>query len=281
VTVTEGATPALAELRRLATGRTAEVFELDDHRVLKLLRPGFPDRAADDEAGIAQRVSAVYPSAPRCDGAVRVDGRSGVVYERIDGPTMDDRARTHPWEIVALGRRLGRLHARMHEADGSGFPDQRPALHDAIERAAADLTPQQTAAAHARVDSLPTASRLCHGDLHPGNVILGAKPIVIDWENVRSGSPAADVARSIYLIRDAAMAGLPAPIAMAVGALRAVVARAYLGGYRSVGGLDMAEVDAWRLPILASRMAEGIAEERMTLTAEIERSLRATGTPLG
>lgn len=203
------------------------------------------------------------------------------MYERIDGPTMDDRARTHPWEIVALGRRLGALHARMHEADGSGFPDQRPALHDAIERAAAELTPEQAAAGHTRIDSLPTASRLCHGDLHPGNVMLGEKPIVIDWENVRSGSPAADVARSIYLIRDAAMAGLPAPVAMIVGALRAVVARAYLAGYSSVGALDMAAVDAWRLAILATRLAEGIAAERAALTAEIERSLMAAGTRLG
>jgi aminoglycoside phosphotransferase (APT) family kinase protein len=97
--------------------------------------------------------------------------------------------------------------------------------------------------------------------------------MVIDWENVGSGSPAADVARSIYLIRDAAMAGVPAPLAIAIGAIRAIVARAYLAGYRSVQALDTAEIDAWRLPILATRLAEGIDEERAMLTREIDASL--------
>lgn len=262
------------DLRLLATGRTAEVFELDDGRVLKLLRPGFPDAAADNEAAIAHRVRAVYASAPRCDGVVRVDGRVGVVYERIDGPTMDAAARARPWRVVRLGRELGRLHAEMHRSDGSGFRDQRTALHEAIDRAAGGLSPAQAVAAHARTDELTAGTRLCHADLHPGNVILGRTPTVIDWENVRSGSPAADVARSIFLIRDAAMLErLPGPIAAIAGTVRGVFLRSYLAGYRSVQRLDPAEIDAWRLPILAARLAEGIVEERTILLDEIERAV--------
>jgi Ser/Thr protein kinase RdoA (MazF antagonist) len=275
--MTEGALPAFADLRLLATGRTAEVFELDDHRVLKLLRPGFPDRAADDEAEIARRVAAVYEAAPRCDGAVRFGGRAGVMYERIEGPTMDAEARAHPWWVLALGRKLGRLHGRMHAADGTGFRDQRAALHEAIDRATVFLTPTQAAAARARIEELAPGTRLCHGDLHPGNVILGSKPTVIDWENVRSGNPAADVARSIFLIRDAAsLDELPAAIAAVAAIVRRAFLRGYLAGYRAVRPLDAREVEEWRLPILAARLAEGIVEEQPMVSREIDAALRTS-----
>jgi len=267
--------PSLDALELLATGRTAEVYALDDQRILKVLRPGFPARMAEVEAQVAQRVLSVYDAAPRCDGVVRAGDRSALVYERVDGPTMDGRLRTHPWQIGRLGRRLGELHAGMHERDGTGFREQRPAIHDAIERAEEVLPREVAAAAHRRVDELPTDSRLCHGDLHPGNVLLGPRLVVIDWENVRAGSPVADVARTMFLLGDSVMPdSLPGPMATLAGAIRRAVTRAYLAGYRSVRPLDSAELTAWRLPIVAARLAEGIAEERLPLTAAIEGLVR-------
>lgn len=272
MTTGETARPDVAQLERIAVGRTAEVFAWDAGRVVKLLRPAFPDRMAEEEAAIAQRVSAVYRAAPRCDGTILVGGRTGILYERIDGPTMDARLRTHPWELWRQGRRLGALHAAMHQADGHGFREQRTALHDALDRAERHLAPALAAAAHDRVDVLPTGTQLCHGDLHPGNVLLGRSLVVIDWENVRAGSPAADVARTIFLNRDSAMLDdVPAPLAAAARLVRSIFCRAYLDGYRAVRPLDAAEVAAWRLPILAARLAEGIEAERPMLTRELAR----------
>ncbi|HEX8025288.1 MAG TPA: hypothetical protein VF484_03695, partial [Candidatus Limnocylindrales bacterium] len=108
--------PEAVGLERIAVGRTAEVYAWDPGRVAKVLRPGFPARMAEQEAAIATRVSAVYAAAPRCDGTIVVDGRPAILYERIDGPTMDARVRERPWEALQLARRLGVLHATMHAA---------------------------------------------------------------------------------------------------------------------------------------------------------------------
>ena len=46
---------------------------------------------------------------------------------------------------------------------------------------------------------MPTgrAGRLLHGDLHPGNVLLGPSgPVLIDWTDAGSGPPAHDTATS-------------------------------------------------------------------------------------
>ena len=260
-------------------GRTAEVFAYGDSRVVKLLRPGFPDRLAEAEARIAEAVAAAYPSAPRCDGLVRIDDRLGVVFERLDGPSMDVRVRAHLWEVDRHARALGTLHADMHARDGDGLRDQRAAFHAAIDRAGMIVPAASAAAAHERVDRLPAGSSLCHGDLHPANVLLGRRPIVIDWDNARTGSPAADVARSIYLLRDAAMLDAsPSVTGRAVQWIRGRFCRVYLAAYDARRRLDRAEVAAWRLPVLVARLAEGIEAERTAILAAVTREMAGDRT---
>ncbi|TMA37195.1 MAG: aminoglycoside phosphotransferase family protein, partial [Deltaproteobacteria bacterium] len=43
------------------------------------------------------------------------------------------------------------------------------------------------------LETLPDGDQLCHGDMHPGNIMLSRRgPMVIDWTNARRGHPAAD-----------------------------------------------------------------------------------------
>ncbi|HEY2916634.1 MAG TPA: phosphotransferase [Candidatus Limnocylindrales bacterium] len=267
--------------RRLGEGRTAEVFAYGEGEAIKLLRPGFPERYLEHEAVLATRVATVYPGAPRCAGLVRVDGRLGLRFERIDGVAMEDRLASRPWQLGRLARTFGELQARMHTSDGTGLPDQRAAILDAIDRAADHLPPGAAEAARHAIDLLPNGSAVCHGDLHPGNVLLGARPAVIDWDNARRGSPEADVARSLYLLIDTPM-GLPGhPVLARIArfARQRFAARA-LVSYRSRRPLDLALVAAWRLPILAARLAEGIELERAYLVGEIEAAV-ASAAPHG
>ena len=259
--------------RPIAVGRTAEVFALGDTQVLKLLLPAFPRSMADHEAEVARVVVEVYPGAPRLMGTANVDGRPGLIYERIDGPTMDSFVRGHVWQASRLGRTLGELHAAVHAADGTGLAPQRDALRSAIDEAAPDLPPGSREAALRRLDELPGGTAMCHGDLHPGNVILApTRAVIIDWGNARAGSSVADVARSIYLMRDTPMHE-PRILSPFVGALRRRFVAAYLDRYRELRPLDPTELRAWRLPILAARMAEGIEDERVQLRSAIELEL--------
>ena len=257
----------------LGEGRTAQVFAYGPGTVVKLLRPGFPDTLAELEARGGSLIAAAYPAAPRCLGLVRIGGRPGVEYERIDGPSMDDLVRRRLWELDRRARELGVLHAGMHAIRGAGLPTQRLALHAAIERAGPYLEAEAVEAIHTRVEVLPAGSSLCHGDLHPGNVLIADRLVIIDWENATSGNPAADVARSLFLVAEASTSrddGVLAPIAPSI---RGRFARTYLAAYRRERALDVVEVAAWRLPIMAARLAEAIVEEREGLLREIDAEL--------
>jgi aminoglycoside phosphotransferase (APT) family kinase protein len=262
----------------VAHGRTAEVYSLGSDRVLKLLRPEFPRRLGEWEAHVAGLVAAAYPAAPQLFGTVDVEGRFGLVYQRIDGITMLERFRQRPWRVDALAATFAELHAAMHGSPGIGLPEQRAALRHQVERAAADLPSKAVTRALDRLEQLPTGEALCHGDLHPGNVLVGRSgAVIIDWENATAGNPAADMARALYLTRDAPLLGTPSrALNVAISwARRRFIAR-YLARYGQLRAIDAAEVAAWRLPILAARVAEGIALERPLLRELIDREVRGS-----
>jgi aminoglycoside phosphotransferase (APT) family kinase protein len=270
------AAPVTALGEPLGAGRTAEVFALGDGQVVKLLRPGLPERFGEREAATAARLTDACVGAPRFDGTTRIEGRLGLVYERLRGPSMLDQLAHHPWEIDRAARRLAELHAAVHGANGTGLPDQKAEVARMIESAGSRLPDEDRKAALARLATLPDGAAVCHGDMHAGNVLSTPRgEVVIDWETATCGDPAGDVARTLFLLR---LARTPADVPPATRWLIALARRrfagVYLRRYRRLRHLDDRDVAAWRLPILAARLGEGIDEERDLVRALVRSEIR-------
>ncbi|MFC6019384.1 phosphotransferase [Plantactinospora solaniradicis] len=151
----------------LGSGRDADVFALDEGRVLRRYRAG-GDVAA--EAAIMAYVGSLGYPVPRVDRAEGPD----LVMERIDGPTMLRAMVEGELAITDGAEILADLHRRLHE-----------------------LPP--------RPNSAP-GTRVLHLDLHPDNVLLGPRgPVVIDWLNGTDGEPELDLALSALIAAEVAV----------------------------------------------------------------------------
>jgi aminoglycoside phosphotransferase (APT) family kinase protein len=246
----------------IAEGRVAQVYPWGPDRVLKLGRSWVPEEWLKYEFDISRIVHAAGATIPEPFELIRVDGRTGILYAHVDGPTMLDRIAIAPLKAGAFGRMLGNLHAEMHATPGdAGLPDCAGRLHrkiesvegapDAYKQAALDFTA-----------NMPAGSALLHGDFHPGNVILGPEgPVIIDWPDASRGHPFADVARTVILI---SLGGLPPNpvLRILVNALRSVFRSAYLRQYFRHSALRRSELAPWLFPVLFARLSEGIESER-------------------
>ena len=255
--------------QRIGIGRTAEVFAWGDGRVIKVLRPGFPEAAGEREVAIAAFLNEAGLAAPRFFGTERVDGRLGLVYERLEGPSMLDRLTARPWLVDRIAARFAVLQAEIHGTQGAGLPNLVVAIRGEIDMATPELGPTRRHAALARLDRLTPGSVVCHGDMHPGNVILADRgPVVIDWPTARSGPAEADLARTLYLLTNAAVpVELPRLQRALIDAVRRRFAGTYLRLYRRARRVDDEQLALWRLPVLAARLAEDIDAERDDLLA--------------
>jgi hypothetical protein len=260
--------------RVVGFGRTAVVYEWGPDAVLKLFRPEIPGVVAWSEAAIAAAVSAAGAEAPRFLGKVEVEGRIGIVYERLHGIVMPDRFLRRPWTLDSLIRTLAETHVRMHGRRLTGLPALRNRLAAAIGRAEGVLGREASAAARNRLSQLPDGISLCHGDLHPYNVMLTDRgPIAIDWNNAAVGAAAADVARTAFLLVESANSNTRPLLRPAISLVRRRIHAVYLREYMHLNPIPPSELRAWRLPVLAARLADGIEEERSMLLEKIQIEL--------
>src|SRR5215469_3202623 len=143
---------------RIAQGRQAEVYAWDgDRAVLKLYRAGLEMEAA--EAAALTRLDGTG-IAPRLLDTVTVDGRVGLVLQRLDGVDMLTLLQRRPWRLPSLARMLAHAALRVHRVQApTDLPDLIEVLGERI--AAADLDTRLREFALRLLHTLPTGDRLC------------------------------------------------------------------------------------------------------------------------
>jgi hypothetical protein len=257
---------------RLGAGREAEVFAWGTDEVVKLYRPGF---LGWDAECAALRALQDHDVAPSLIDVIDVDDRRGLVLERLPGTDMLTTLQRRPWHLPVLARRLAVAHLRIHRiAAPDSLPDFRDLLEARIRRA--PLPTGLRDFALRELAALPGGDRLTHGDYHPGNVLItDERDVVIDWVGAARGTPEADHARTLLLLKW----GDPLPETsraarrlMAAG--RSIFAREYAGHYRRGTKGARHDVASWMTVSIAARMSEGLEVEHLRLRGLLEAQRR-------
>lgn len=256
----------------LGHGRTADFYAWGDGEALKLYRDFVSDASIEHEARVGRIVAQSNLSAPGVGERVSIEGRRGLLFERIDGISMLQAVLAKPWTLNRYAAQFGALHAAMHNTVQPELPAQRRQLLHALE-SAMQLSPRLKDKARRRLATLPDGVAVCHGDYHPDNVLLSARgPVIIDWVTVSCGNPAADVARTTLLFLNGGLPpSLPRIQQLVLGRLRRLYYTLYLRAYRRRRPMSAIEISVW-LPIMAAaRLSEGIDEEEMVLIKQVEQ----------
>jgi aminoglycoside phosphotransferase (APT) family kinase protein len=184
----------------VAEGRLAEVFAYGDGLVVKLDRPEWSGVSAFESDVLVRAAEAGLPVA-RSHGVVTIEGRCGVVLDRIDGISLRELLNEEPGEpeVLALAEQFVRLQMAINATIIDGLPDLVTRLGEELAQSglAAPLVSELTDMLHALDDG---RRGVCHFDFHPDNVLVGPDEwIVIDWLTVASGPPVADLVRTLIL----------------------------------------------------------------------------------
>ena len=248
----------------MAEGRTAEIFLWEEDHVLKLYRDWCPSDWVEYESRVAHAIHAAGIPSPAPGEIVEVRGRRGLIYERVQGISMLQDLNARPWMLPRYARSLAELQAEIHSKSIPGLPGYKARLqHDirTTEHVSEDLREKFLT----ELETLPEGDKVCHGDFHPGNVILtGNGPVVIDWMTACTGSPWADVARTSMILTIGAKAAgkqVNPLIRLVVGLYH----RVYLNRYLALTPDTQQELPRWARIIAAARLREGIIPEQEAL----------------
>lgn len=269
-------------MNKISEGRTAEVFVLDQEKIVKLYREGFPMDAVRYEYEVNQIVESLGIPAPRAHELIDEEHKSGIVFDRIEGTTLLRTVIQYPNELDRLTRAFADLHYRIHKyeinaerLEASVIHSQKDVLAHNIQNAT-HLSNEQKQSVIQYLNTLPDGNCLCHGDFHPENVMIGERNWVIDWMTGMVGNPAGDVARTLLIYRYGTLPDeAPDYIKAALEQMRVTINDVYLDHYLANSGLQFSDIDAWMLPIAAARLTEWISDgEKEQLVQFIEERLK-------
>ncbi len=192
---------SVSGLKQIGRGMTADVYELDDERVIKV----YNDNPVNTLAFIEQErlVSrSVFmhgiPTAIPFD-ILMADGRVGVVFETIKAKMLFAFLHAHPERYdEMIGKEITLLWNMHHtEFEKGELPDMKEKLLTIASGILPKLTTEEKWQKFKEsVQSIPDRLTMIHGDYHPGNIMVqeSGDLVLIDVGDATTGHPVIELA---------------------------------------------------------------------------------------
>lgn len=179
--------------------RTTKTVYRDGDKVIKVFDEHYSKADILNEALNQARVEETGLNIPKVLGVTVVDGRWSLIWEYIEGETLESLMQKYPEKEDEYLDFFVDLQIRMSEERVPLLGHLRDKMHMKISSSAYPATVRYDL--HMRLDGLPRHNKLCHGDFQPSNVVItpDGTPYIIDWSHATQGNGSADAART-YLI---------------------------------------------------------------------------------
>lgn len=255
----------------IASGASAELYDLGDGQVIKLFRDSVSEEMIAREADASTHAGACGVPTAAAIARRTWNGRRGIVYPRLEGGTLMDWIRRNPMRAGQGLDRMGEIHAAMHKAKGGALRSLKAVLATDIAYGPAPVVVQRLAIAY--LDTLPDGDALTHGDFHLGNVMMTPQDMmVIDWSKAAAGHPAADAVRSEMLMRF----GI-GPADWVTNLWRDWAAGRLRSSYMKSSAVTAHDMEQWRPVVALAWLRARDAGRTPAFTRYLDRALRRSG----
>jgi thiamine kinase-like enzyme len=192
------------ELKLIGQGNTADVYDWEDSKVLKLFHKGYPIDSVKREYENAKRLNQMSFRKPKVFEIMSVSEQNGILYEKVNGISLLDYL-MRTGDIEGCAKKIAKLQDEINENKAYGFMDYKEFLHNNLQRFILSGNTEAKNKGEEMLHLLTTlkdGENLCHGDYHPGNMFIEEDEVtVIDFMNCCKGPREYDIARSLYLIQ--------------------------------------------------------------------------------
>jgi hypothetical protein len=189
---------------KLFEGASADIHAWAPGQVVKLFKTGFPRFLGEYETRMTRAVFAAGAPAPQVFEEVTLEERFGIVLSQFDGPPLLHLTRDGAVTAGQAGAILASLALSVHRIRPPPETHSLRGWMDAALKVSDSPVPKHIGTGIlALIDRLRPEDKLCHGDLHAGNVIMTADgPRLIDWTCSIRAPAAFDLAWSHILLTE-------------------------------------------------------------------------------
>ena len=225
----------------IAKGNTAEIY-LCDNKVVKLFKEYLPNTESLYEARKQKYAYSCGLHVPKVFEVTEIQGRQAIIMEYVEGESVGELLLNNLSKAEHFISICVSIQQKIHAISVSS--DEIEPMEERLYRqinSVHDLDEKQKGNILKKLDLITFEPRLCHGDLHPFNLIMSNGDVkIIDWVDASSGDIRADVFRTYLLYSQNSVE----------------LAEMYLHIYCKKTGLLRDEIFQWAPIISAARLAE-------------------------
>ncbi len=192
---------------------------------------------------------------PSIKQIVQVDGKWAIVYDFIEGKSLEEKIDLGEESLTSCLETLVELQVKLHTPKKAELPNIKDMIKSDIEKS--ELRRELKDELLKMTESLPDGDGIFHGCFSPDNVIVGndKKHYIIDWTHAAMGSIYAEAAATYltFMIEE-----------------KNEAATEYLKVFGSKTGSDIKLVRKWLPVIAASKLSYANERERRVLTPWLE-----------
>jgi thiamine kinase-like enzyme len=243
----------------IAEGNTAEVYQYENDKIIKLFRVGLNDEIINREYSNSCFVANLLKDfVPKTYGLATVGRRKGIIYQKIVGKDLLKILLSSMWKVNSHAKKFAHYHYNMHITVNNTLFTVKEKLTEDLNRVnELDDTTKDMIKEYLR--NLPDEKILCHFDFHPGNIIISNdSPIILDWMTACVGDPCADVARTCIMLKYSEIPRVPWIVNKFAGAFQRYLCKVYIKEYLKISGYRIKDIEKWYIPIAAARLSEWI-----------------------
>lgn len=183
--------------KRIGSGKNGMVYRIDDDMIVKVYRNRCDVDDITEEKELAKwAFLAGIPTAISFD-IVQVGDLLGTVYELISAKSISELIHEDPDNMHSYMKQYVEFMKQIHsiEADVERLPDCKESYRQIFEYIRSVISDSQYKQLNDIIESIPDATTVLHGDIHPGNVMKTKDDIVvIDMDSLGYGNPVFDLA---------------------------------------------------------------------------------------
>lgn len=246
--------------KMIGQGNTAEIYSLDDNKVLKLFRRGLYKEIVEKEYQNSILIQNILDCVPRAYEMVEVNGRHGIIYQEVKGVDMLKVMLTSLWKINVYARQLAHYHLYIQKPVIDNMCKVKEKLEEDLNSVDV-LSDENKDILREYLKQLPEGTELCHFDFHPGNIMItNNKPVFLDWMTACRGDVCADVARTCIMLKYGEVANASWIVRKLISIFQHHIYKIYIKEYLMISKRNIEDIKRWELPVAAARLREWISE---------------------
>jgi uncharacterized protein (TIGR02172 family) len=271
----------LDKLKMIAQGGQAEVYEIEESKVLRVLRDSADEEFLKNEIEVMRILNQKGLSVPKVFGFIKIGDRPASIVERIYGDTMLKYMQQHPTKMKSNARILAKLHLELLSVREDIKLSNSKQRASTLIKLSEGLNTEEKEFVYSILEELSEGDSICHGDFHPGNILMqNNRNYLIDWFGAYKGPDLADIAHTYLLIKNTPrIPGIGWFQYMIIKAAGSLLAKTYIHEIHRLKAFNWSEFSKWLIIKAAERTEHGMLMERGKLVEYISncKKLRKAG----